>query len=404
MAAYQGSYVVGFTVHEARGLRGSDGQSVDPLIVVRAAGHEYKTAVKHGKSKRAIWEESYIWNDLKLTEDEFNMSYIDFELQSAWTFGRNEVLGTAKVQLAMVRRRTNHSYVQKVLDAMLGAQQTAKIKVTVFCYGNGDEPPKPEDMEQDGEETAAQLENLNLAVLGDQKAKGDRFSQGYHLFVHVHRAEHLGGGEEKFNPYIVVEFNNNTLELPPMKETHTFSSDECFRLPVTTPLFADSIVVRVMDKRRWQDAVIVQGRLSFSLLRMHALLPSWFNFYGFSSKEVKDVGSLMQRGDTIEENSYQGRLLISARVQKVPTLDDLHKAALVKAQLLEEPPGNNVSFICDVYEVSGCPGSEVYVQISLGSIRKKSKTVKRCADSNEETNTCGMFRFEGEAGRIPSFF
>lgn len=47
--------------------------------------------------------------------------------------------------------------------------------------------------------------------------------------------------------------------------------DEQFRIPVTTPLFQDSIVIRIWDSSKWmRDDIIVQGRLSFSLLRLLA--------------------------------------------------------------------------------------------------------------------------------------
>ena len=41
---------------------------------------------------------SYIWNDLYVTETEFSMTCIEFELQAANIFTRNTVLGTGKAQ------------------------------------------------------------------------------------------------------------------------------------------------------------------------------------------------------------------------------------------------------------------------------------------------------------------
>lgn len=98
-------YVAGFKVHDAKELS-SDGTALDPLVVVRCLGREYKTALKTGKVQHSKWEESYIWNDIHISEAEFNMAYMDFELQAANVFFRNDVIGTGKVQLAMVRKTT----------------------------------------------------------------------------------------------------------------------------------------------------------------------------------------------------------------------------------------------------------------------------------------------------------
>eukprot|EP00435_Cladocopium_sp_Y103_P004898 s24_g1.t1 len=108
---------------------------------------EYKTAMKSGKIQHCKFEESYIWNDLFITETEFNMTCIEFELQAANIFTRNTVLGTGKVQLAMVRQRPNHTYNRKQIlcfaiescsariQLTVEHKLTSKLTVTVFCYG-----------------------------------------------------------------------------------------------------------------------------------------------------------------------------------------------------------------------------------------------------------------------------
>lgn len=98
-------------------------------------------------------------------------------------------------------------------------------------------------------------------------------AKAYHLFVQVHRAEHLGGGREKYNPYITCEFAGHTLSLPAANKTHSITCDECFKIPVVMPLFADSVVVRVWNKAKWgSDGIIVQGRLLRKLARDHIML------------------------------------------------------------------------------------------------------------------------------------
>eukprot|EP00929_Paragymnodinium_shiwhaense_P115403 TRINITY_DN8424_c0_g1_i1.p1 TRINITY_DN8424_c0_g1~~TRINITY_DN8424_c0_g1_i1.p1 ORF type:complete len:1795 (-),score=350.07 TRINITY_DN8424_c0_g1_i1:408-5792(-) len=405
-------YVVGFTVHEAKGLSKS-GTAVDPLVVVRALGREFKTSKKTGKLQHVKFEEGDIWNDLKLNADEFSMTYIEFELQAANVIFRNDVLGSNKIQLAMVQKRPNHCYSMKWLQLSQGTDLTAKMKVTVFCYAEGDTPPRPEDIENCPDEVEAQLASLNAAVLEGEGQGGhgeDSLNRSaYHLFIHVHRAEDLGGGIEQYDPYIQVDFNGFELRTEPGCATHTINFDECFRIPVTTPLFADSIVIRIWDGRAsyqqgFQDQVIVQGRLSFSLLRMHAMTPKWFNFYGFNKEEVGDLDSLVALGEQLEENHYLGRVLISGRVQKLKSLSDLlNPRSGVTGQAFEDPPTSNVSLLMDVFEVSGCPGAEVVVELTVGNKRSRTKAAKRNPDKSPEDATLGgFFKFKQSKGRAPA--
>lgn len=378
-------YVCGFTVHDAKELS-QDGSAVDPLVVVRCLGKEYKTAMKSGKIQHCKFEESYIWNDLFITETEFNMTCIEFELQAANIFTRNTVLGTGKVQLAMVRQRPNHTYNRKQIQLTVEHKLTSKLTVTVFCYGE--------------EEADAHLNDLTTAVIGDTGNK-NQFNQFYHLFVQVHRAEHLGGGEKTFNPYVSVEFNGHELRTPAARDTHTLAFDEQFRIPVTTPLFQDSIVIRIWDSGKWmRDEIIVQGRLSFSLLRMHAMSPKWFNFYGFKSEEVPDVQAITSSGEVAEENAYLGRLLISARVNKVESMAAQQLPAVMRGGPCEEPPSTVQNFLMDVFEVSGCAGSEVMLEMAIGTKSKKTKTASRSKESDADPATAGRFLFQSNKGRM----
>ncbi|CAE7561007.1 FER1L6 [Symbiodinium sp. CCMP2456] len=356
--------------------------------------------MKSGKIQHCKFDESYIWNDFYITETEFNMACIEFELQAANIFTRNTVLGTGKVQLAMVRQRPNHTYVRKQIQLTLEHKLTSKLTVTVFCYGEGDKPPAPDDAQDNKEEVEAHLNDLTAAVIGDTGNK-NQFNQFYHLFVQVHRAEHLGGGEKTYNPYVSVEFNGHELRSPAARETHTLAFDEQFRIPVTTPLFQDSIVIRIWDSSKWMgDEIIVQGRLSFSLLRMHALSPKWFNFYGFKSEEVPDVQAITSSGDIAEENAYLGRLLISARVNKVESMSALQLPAVLRGGPCEEPPSKVENFLMDVFEVSGCAGSEVMLEMTIGVKSKKTKTALRSKESDEDPTTPGRFTFQGDKGRM----
>mmetsp|Transcript_41267 Transcript_41267/g.92677 ORF Transcript_41267/g.92677 Transcript_41267/m.92677 type:complete len:1537 (+) Transcript_41267:145-4755(+) len=396
-----GGYVVGFTVHEGRELT-RDGSAVDPVCIVRCQDLEYTSEVKHGKESHVKFEESFIWSDVQMNELEFASAFIEFELQAANIFTRNDILGSNKVQLSMVRNRPNHSFVKKDLQLSKDLASTAKLQVTVFCYGPGDEPPRPQDLENDTEQAERQLDDLGAAVLNTIDTSEHKDAVSYNLFLHVHRAEHLGGGEKLFNPYLSVDFGGHLLNTPVAKQTHSLSWDECFRMPVTTPLFSDAIVVQVLDKKEWgTDDIIVQGRLSFSTLRTQALQPRWFSFYGYSSDELPDASQLDGLHEDPEENAYQGRLMISARVHKVSRPSDLLPPALIRGQLLDEPACSHTVFLCDVIRVSGCPGTDVYAQLSIQRVLKTSKKVKRDTGvGSSDPATPGTFSFPADKGRL----
>lgn len=388
--------VVGFTVHEAKELN-KDGVAIDPLVIVRAAGREFKTQMKTGKIQHAKFEEGHIWNDMYLTDDEFNMSFIDFELQAANVFTRNDVIGSARVQLAMVRKRANHTVAGKWLQLTNAHESTARLRATVFCYGEGDAPPTVKEVTNCAEEAEEHIRDLKNAVLDTvgRKDQGQQSGQNYHLFVQVHRAEDLGGGDKLYNPYVTVEFNGHRLSSQHVVDASKLNFEEQFRLPVQTPLLADAIVIRVWSKNKWgADDIIVQGRLSFSLVRMHAMPPQWFTFYGFSSKEVPDVEQICSMGEVVEENTYLGRLLISAHVAKVKH-GSLLKAATLQGGAFEEPASAQMTLLADVYEISGVDGSQAYVTMSLGKTCKKTKTVTR------EEDELSFNLAEGDAGRMP---
>eukprot|EP00971_Amphidinium_carterae_P191586 3801697-Amphidinium_carterae.1 len=57
------------------------------------------------------------------------------------------------------------SFDVKDLQLSKDLASTAKLQVTVFCYGPGDEPPRPQDLENDTEQAERQLDDLGAAVL-----------------------------------------------------------------------------------------------------------------------------------------------------------------------------------------------------------------------------------------------
>lgn len=62
-------YSVGFTIHEALNLVREKGRPIDPLVVVRCCGREYRSDIKLSKANVVSWDESHTWTDLELSND-----------------------------------------------------------------------------------------------------------------------------------------------------------------------------------------------------------------------------------------------------------------------------------------------------------------------------------------------
>lgn len=63
------SYSVGFTIHEALNLVTENSRPIDPLVVVRCCGREYRSEIKFSKANVVSWDESFAWTDLVLDEE-----------------------------------------------------------------------------------------------------------------------------------------------------------------------------------------------------------------------------------------------------------------------------------------------------------------------------------------------
>ena len=62
-------FSVGFTIHEALNLVRERGRPIDPLVVVRCCGREYRSDIKFAKANVVSWDESHTWTDLELSSE-----------------------------------------------------------------------------------------------------------------------------------------------------------------------------------------------------------------------------------------------------------------------------------------------------------------------------------------------
>ncbi|CEM22521.1 unnamed protein product [Vitrella brassicaformis CCMP3155] len=394
------SYAVGFTVHDAEGLVTKRG-TIDPLVVVRCCGREYRTEVKRGKASVVSWDEKFIWSHMPLTREEWETAFIEFEVQDANSFWRNDVVGIASIQLVLVNRRPSHQVRRRRLS-LFDIEDTAKkrgtLTVTVFACEPGQSPPNAEirQFDDSGEVPEESFEDLRKFVLGRQRKELDATGKPYHLFVTVTRIEDLpltpAGALP--NPFITVEFGSSVLKSTEASgTTHTFN--ETFRLPVIAPVLEDTILVRVWDHQGMaNDYLIAQGRISFSELRGQQLQPRWYNFYGFLPGEspalMPDGGEMASEG-----NVYLGRILLSARLERLESIAKMQSLGILVARPVEEPQRRPCQVLADVYEVHGIEASYVSVEVAWGPYRQRTpRWGARVAGSE------ARYPFEYREGRI----
>merc|ERR1719446_620160 len=118
----------------------------------------------------------------------------------------------------------------------------------------------------------------------------------------------------------------------------------------------------------------------------------------------------------IPPNCYLGRLLVSARIEKLSDPADLQPAKMVGTLVqMEEPPQIQVALLCDVYQVTGVVGRECQVEICFGNAkaqetqwqglfagerRDKRSMQAQSEDPEVETDDVPTFIFK-QKGRVP---
>jgi len=414
------TYVLGFNIFDARGLVTPDGGLCDPFVVVECCGKTYQTETKVGKATIVTWNENFIWSDIQLYREQFKSAYVTFSVYARNWFTRNTLIGRCYLQLENVRNRRNHLYAKKWLTLREDDESEPRgtIKLTVFCLSPGDPAPSADQQEagdEEGEEGGEDYEDLSKAVLGGKVDGGA--GKPHHVLVTIHRVEDLPaqegwfGGKGGINPFITVEFAGACISTSLAKNVQQHTFNETILLPVVTPVFEDTIIIKLWNYFALSpDELLAQGLLSFSKLRNTPMNPQWFNFYGWNPEEIKDVSSITSTGETLEPNFYRGKLLVSARVDRLDNIEDLQDAGKFCARASEEPPQVQLILLCDVYTVHGADGRECSVEVTIGA--KKEETAEwvfpseatdhAAVEHNERTRgEASVFQFNENQGRIP---
>ncbi|GAB68029.1 ferlin [Plasmodium cynomolgi strain B] len=400
---------VGFTIYEAQNLEVEDKELLDPLVIVRCCNEEYITKKKKKKYNAVNWEESYIWDRLTLSEIEWNVAKIEFEVQSANTFWRNDVIGVISFELKLIKNKKNHQiYGTYPILYKNGTdiRGTLRLKVIVCdekdyvansdifnelternekptlyggatgYYGTGYEDE--EDQQLYADLTKAVVEENPIMVR-------DTHCRNYYLYVNIHKIEdiYIDIDRKKFRDlYVTCEFNGCHLKSSQGRNCVNYTFNECFKIPIATPILDDSIIIKIWD---WNflsnDELLAIGVLSFNQVKNESLNPTWINLYGFHKKEMdfeKHTHQLVNSDFSLsmEGNYYLGRICISSYVERINSFENMNIAMTQSCLAFDDPLYIPVTLLCDVYFVTGVLAHNIYVQVSCGPFRKRTDYVR----------------------------
>ena len=137
------TYVLGFTVHDARGLVTSDGNPVDPYVVVECCGQSFSTEIKENKKEIVTFNQSMTWPEITLYPEQFESAFVEFKIMARNWFYGNDVIGSCQLQLSSIQKRKFHAYQNKWLTLKQddNPDSTGLLKVSVFCLAPGNAAP-----------------------------------------------------------------------------------------------------------------------------------------------------------------------------------------------------------------------------------------------------------------------
>ncbi|KMZ91648.1 ferlin [Plasmodium vivax Mauritania I] len=435
---------VGFTIYEAQNLEVEDKTLLDPLVIVRCCNEEYITKKKKKKYNAVNWEESYIWDRLTLSEIEWNVAKIEFEVQSANTFWRNDIIGVISFELKLIKNKKNHQiYGTYPILYKNGTEIRGQLRLKVIVCDekdyvvNGDifnelteRNEKPTlyggtsgyyGTGYEDEEDNQVYTDLTKAVVEENPIMvRDTHCRNYYLYVNIHKIEdiYIDVDRKKFRDlYVTCEFNGCHLKSSQGRNCVNYTFNECFKIPIATPILEDSIIIKIWD---WNflsnDELLAIGVLSFNQVKNESLNPTWINLYGFHKKEMdfeKDTNQLVTSDFSIsmEGNYYLGRICISSYVERINSFDSMNIAMTQSCLAFDDPLYIPVTLLCDVYLVTGVLANNIYVQLSCGPFRKRTDYVRanegdipprggrnvknaRQITANGEANFSNLFNFD----------
>ncbi|SBS86577.1 ferlin, putative [Plasmodium ovale curtisi] len=433
---------VGFTIYEAQNLEAQDKALLDPLVIVRCCDKVYITKKKKKKYNAVNWEESHVWDRIMLSEIEWTVAKIEFEIQSANTFWRNDIIGVISFELKLIKNKKNHQ-IEGTYPVLYknGTEIRGQLRLKVMVCDEKDYIANNDifnnNLTQGNYKSISDDENfyadLTKAVVEENTIclRDDTTSRFYYLYVNIHKIEdiYIDGNKKKYRDlYITCEFNGCYLKSSQGRNCTNYTFNECFKIPIATPILEDSIVIKIWD---WNflssDELLAIGVLSFNHIKNKAINPTWLNLYGFHKNEInleKEENYKISNDFSLslEGNAYLGRICISSYVERLNNFDNMNIAITQSCLAYDDPLYIPITLLCDVYLVTGVLAKCIYVELCCGphskrtdcvlgneiengevtSSRKKTKNCRNSINRNGE-DFLKLFRFD-DLLNVDNFF
>ncbi|KAK1938313.1 C2 domain-containing protein [Babesia divergens] len=407
-------YSVSCTIHEAVLPQRPGGSPSDLLVLLRCFGSERTTTIKSNKTNIACWDESYHWTNIDISTSAWNLGVLEFELQSANAYWRNDSLGMCALQLRLVRATQDRCFVGRLPLTMPNSVRViGHLSVTVNVYdslrldGSANMSLSSMPVESDQSENAVLQIPPLLSPLVYKNAALESYNEEYkyyHLYINIYSLEHLELGFFGFSPYVTVDYGSCRLQSSKpirshgtggsrsraarltekitglfygkdsgSKERYNFSFNQCFLIPIRTavgkPILEDNIIVRIwmgvevdptlsgVNRPPISPKLIAEGVFSLAKLRARRQAPRWFNFYedGDSDKcGLRQVGCTIDgvfNSTGIRGSKYIGRIMMSASVKRLSKPSDVLSAHVLSSNQFEPPIANPTRLFSDAYYI-----------------------------------------------------
>jgi len=367
---------------EARGVTGMDSSNVSDVYCQIAIGPTSRlkriTRTKF-ETVNTTFNETFVFEEIMLTEEEFNREKIALTLYDRNDFVWNKQIGGIEFSLDNVHRRKNHEYYRKwvpMTNPTTPGKENGFMRCSVYVLKRGDPTPErhPEGgLIQEAEDTKTGPDLLPPEI--DRKV--------YILNCLVYRAEHVQATHGKsLNPFVSVRFNGNTCQTNRMATLSAPIWNRKMEIPFQLPLTSDSIEIQLWNHNSFTPDTLTSSKtLSYyeEGLTHRPWGPRWINLYSSdcTPPQVTFLGTLMdalQGGEQVGKDEYVGRILIRLSVKPAEIYLNPRLRSVPTAPAAE-PEGETYCLDVGILSATEMPvhGGKLIVEASFGEERQATK-------------------------------
>jgi hypothetical protein len=366
-------------------FRNDDG-TAQPICVVEVGPTVHraqKTDVKVN-CLNCVWEKMFSYENLRMTDEQFEHEKLAFKIYDKSHFTRNEVIGTHspfqhfffhsfssshvwpefsagsyEVSLNFIYRCKNREVFRTWVPLTRPdkpVKEWGYLLFSAYVIKKGD-PVPTHDLDDD------------KAMLEDNLMAPDLQRKGYLLNSYFYRAQDLPYPEGSCNSFVNVRFNGMTAQSGISYNTKTPKYLSRIQFPFYAPLRSDPVEVQVWNHNFGRPDTFIGGtQFSASALMLRAVGPMWVNLYSTPKSTAHGVMFTNGRPTDFKEGDelmceYVGRMLV--RLVVVPTERNPQLKVSPCEPLVTEPPQSDYRLRFALYSATEVPVIGGYLQVCL---------------------------------------